>query len=86
VPGLICKGGAEGVLAAALPGGRAVVAKVADGSARPVPLLLAEGLRLLGERGPWDWERVAVLGHGEPVGAVIPAFGTGAHRADGAGT
>jgi len=86
VPGLICKGGAEGVLAAALPGGRAVVAKVADGSARPVPLLLAEGLRLLGERGPWEWERVPVLGHGEPVGAVIPALGTGAHRADGAGT
>lgn len=75
VPGLICKGGAEGVLAAALPGGRAVVAKVADGSARPVPVLLAEGLRRLGQRGPWEWEKVPVLGHGEPVGAVLPAFG-----------
>lgn len=74
VPGLICKGGAEGVLAAALPGGRAVVAKVADGSARPIPVLLAEGLRRLGERGPWAWEKVAVLGHGEPVGHVAPAF------------
>ncbi|WP_420111999.1 asparaginase [Pseudactinotalea sp.] len=75
VPGLICKGGAEGVLAAALPGGRAMVAKVADGSARPVPVLLAEGLRRLGERGPWEWEKVPVLGHGEPVGTVAPAFG-----------
>lgn len=75
VPGLVVKGGAEGVLAAALPGGRAVVAKVADGSQRPVPVVLAEALRLLGERGPWEWARVPVLGHGEPVGSVVAAFG-----------
>ena len=74
VPGLICKSGAEGVLAAALPGGRAVVAKVADGSARPGPVLLAEGLRRLGQRGPWEWETVPVLGHGDPVGTVVAAF------------
>lgn len=74
VPGLVCKGGAEGVVAAALPGGRAIVAKVADGSARPIPVLLAEGLRLLGERGPWAWERVPVLGHGEQVGSVVSAL------------
>lgn len=78
VPGLICKGGAEGVVAAALPGGRAVVAKVADGSARPIPVLLAEGLRRLGESGPWEWEGVPVLGHGEPVGAVVLALGADA--------
>lgn len=75
VPGLICKGGAEGVLAAALPGGRVVVAKVADGSARPVPVLLAAGLRLLGERGSWSWARVPVLGGGDEVGTVVTAFG-----------
>lgn len=74
VPGLVLKGGAEGVLAAALPGGRSVVAKVADGSARPIPVLLAAGLRLLGESGRWDWEHVPVLGHGGEVGAVSAAF------------
>lgn len=72
-PGLICKHGAEGVIAAALPGGRAVVAKIADGNARPAPVLLAEGLRRLGEHGPWEWEKVPVLGHGEPVGSVVAA-------------
>lgn len=74
VAGLVVKGGAEGVLAAALPGGRSVVAKVADGSGRPVPVLLAAGLRLLGESGRWDWEHVPVLGHGGEVGAVSAAF------------
>ena len=74
VDGLICKGGAEGVLAAALPGGRAVVAKVADGSARPVPVLLAAGLRRLGDETRHPWASVAVLGHGERVGSVIAAF------------
>lgn len=75
VPGLVVKGGAEGVLAAALPGGRTVVAKVADGSARPVPVLLAEGLRLLGESRRWSWERVPVLGHGRAAGSVVATFG-----------
>ncbi len=73
VEGLVVKGGAEGVLAAALPGGRAVVAKVADGSARPVPVLLAAGLRALGVDGRWPWADVPVLGHGEQVGAVVAA-------------
>lgn len=74
VDGLICKGGAEGVLAAALPGGRAIVAKVADGSARPVPVLLGAGLRALGDTRAHAWASVAVLGHGERVGSVVAAF------------
>ena len=37
VPGLICKDGAEGVWAAALPDGRAFAAKINDGSARLNP-------------------------------------------------
>lgn len=74
IPGLLVKGGAEGVLAAALPGGRAIVAKVADGSPRPVPVILAQSLRLLGERGPWPWASVPVLGHSRPAGSVIAAF------------
>lgn len=75
VPGLIAKDGAEGVYAAALPDGRAVALKVADGASRPRPVLLAAALRALGERGHWPWSRVQVLGHGEPVGSVLPAFG-----------
>lgn len=81
VPGLIAKDGAEGVYAAALPDGRAVALKVADGASRPRPVLLAAALRALGERGHWPWSRVPVLGHGEPVGSVLPAF-----EADGAGS
>src|SRR5699024_2651353 len=65
VPGLIAKDGAEGVYAAALPDGRAVALKVADGASRPRPVLLAGALRALGVEGEWDWERVPVLGHGE---------------------
>ena len=42
IPGLVAKDGAEGVYAAAMPDGRAVAVKVADGAARArVPLLLA---------------------------------------------
>ena len=74
VPGLIAKDGAEGVYAAALPDGRAVALKVSDGASRPRPVLLAAALRALGERGHWPWARVDVLGHGEPVGSVLPAF------------
>src|SRR5699024_11429530 len=74
VAGLIAKDGAEGVYAAALPDGRAVALKVADGASRPRPVLLAGALRALGVEGEWDWERVPVLGHGEPVGMVQPAF------------
>jgi L-asparaginase II len=73
VDGLACKSGAEGVLAAVLPGRGVVVAKVADGSHRPNPVLLAAGLRTLGVAGAWDWAEVPVLGHGEPVGAVVAA-------------
>lgn len=85
VPGLIAKDGAEGVYAAALPDGRAVALKVADGASRPRPVLLAAALRALGERGHWPWAQVPVLGHGEPVGSVQPAFDGGA-RGDAAGS
>lgn len=73
VEGLACKSGAEGVLAAVLPGRGVVVTKVADGSHRPNPVLLAQGLRTLGVDGAWDWADVPVLGHGEPVGSVVAA-------------
>ena len=72
VPGLICKEGAEGVWAAALPDGRAFAAKLADGSARALPPLLTAALRYWGCDGPVieQWTSVDVLGGGRAVGAV----------------
>ncbi len=77
VPGLIAKDGAEGVLAAALPDGGAVVVKVLDGSSRPLAVLTAAVLRALGATGPAldAVGRAPVLGHGAPVGRVEPLLG-----------
>ena len=75
VPGLIAKGGAEGIHVAAHPDGRAVAVKVADGSERArMPVMLA-ALRSLG----FDVDDVpapAILGHGRPVGEVRALVGT----------
>jgi L-asparaginase II len=75
VPGLVCKEGAEGVWAAALPDGRAFAAKIDDGSARGLGPLLAATLRHWGFDGSVvaRWAEVAVLGGGEPVGAISPS-------------
>jgi L-asparaginase II len=74
VPGLVAKGGAEGVHVAAHRDGRAVAVKVADGSERArLPVLLA-ALRSLG----FDVDGVPVppiLGHGRPVGEVRALVG-----------
>ena len=76
VPGLIAKDGADGVYAAGLPDGGAVALKIADGSARPRAAVLAAALEVAGVAaalvGPVG--RTPVLGHGEPVGAVVPTF------------
>ncbi|GGK82706.1 asparaginase [Mangrovihabitans endophyticus] len=68
VPGLIAKGGAEGVHAVAVPGVGAVALKIADGAMRARMPVLAAGLRRLGVTSPWPGEWV--LGGGEPVGEV----------------
>jgi len=83
VPGLVAKDGADGVYAAALPDGSALAFKVVDGSARPRPAVLAAALRLAGAADVAGVDlaalaalgEVPVLGHGEPVGAVVPAIG-----------
>lgn len=73
IPGLMAKDGAEGVFAAALPDGRAVALKVADGANRPRPPLMRAALRALGvdvsgvRAGAFD---SVLLGHGRPVGEV----------------
>jgi L-asparaginase II len=75
IPGLVAKDGADGVYAAALPDGRAVALKIADGSAQArVPVLIA-ALALLGvdvSEVPESTRRVPVLGHGRPVGELRP--------------
>jgi L-asparaginase II len=72
VPGLVCKEGAEGVWAAALPDGRAFAAKLADGGGRALPPLLAAVLRYWGFAGEAieRWSHVPVLGGGRPVGEL----------------
>jgi L-asparaginase II len=75
VPGLIAKDGAEAVYAAALPDGRAVALKIADGSDRARQVVMVALLRRLGVQAPGLAELAErpVLGHGEPVGAVLAA-------------
>jgi L-asparaginase II len=68
VPGLLVKGGAEGVVAAALPGVGAVAIKIDDGAQRARTPVLLDALRELGVDVPVLEE--LVLGGGEPVGEV----------------
>ena len=72
VPGLVCKSGAEGVQAAALPDGRAVALKIEDGAARARLPVMVAALRLLGVDPP-ALEALAeepMLGGGRVVGCV----------------
>jgi L-asparaginase II len=75
VAGLIAKDGAEGMLAAALPDGRALAAKFTDGTGRGRAPVLATVLRRWGVDGPaiGRWAAVPVLGGGEPVGEIRPS-------------
>ena len=72
-PGLVAKDGAESVYAVGLADGRGIALKVADGGQRARPVILAAALRRLGvESGALEsLERAPVLGHGQPVGAVV---------------
>ena len=82
IPGLLVKGGAEGVHCAALPDGRCVAVKITDGGDRARMPVLVAGLRSIGV--PLDDAASAlldelgtgtVLGGGVPVGTVEPAPG-----------
>jgi L-asparaginase II len=74
IPGLFAKAGAEGVYAVALNDGRAVALKIADGSTRPRPVVMAAALRRLGVDEPVlaDLTRPSVFGGGQPVGEIRP--------------
>lgn len=76
VPGLLAKIGAEGVLAAAVPGVGAVALKIDDGAARARMPVLVSALRRLGVEAPVlvEYADVPLLGGGLPVGAVRPVW------------
>jgi L-asparaginase II len=70
VPGLLVKAGAEGVVAAALPGVGAVAIKIDDGAARARTPVLLDALRELGVSPPAI--SAAITGGDEVVGEVRP--------------
>jgi len=75
VPGLMAKDGAEGVYVAALPDGRAVALKIADGASRARLPVMVAALRSLGVAIDADDLAEPVLGHGRPVGHVRSLVG-----------
>jgi L-asparaginase II len=82
IPGAIGKAGAEACYAVALPDGRAYALKIDDGGSRARPVVMAEALRRSGVAAETGVDaaaldasgRVPVLGAGEPVGELRPAF------------
>jgi L-asparaginase II len=75
-PGLLAKGGAEGVYAAGLPDGRGVAVKIEDGAARARSVVMAEALHRQGITNPTlEHQRTyPVLGGGHPIGSVRPTL------------
>ncbi len=72
--GLVAKDGAESVYAVGLADGRGIAVKVADGGSRASTVVLAAVLRRIGVTDAATLaalEDQPVLGHGEPVGAVV---------------
>ncbi|MEU1178528.1 asparaginase [Streptomyces sp. NPDC005820] len=74
VPGLLAKDGFEGVEVAALPDGRAVAVKISDGANRARIPVAAAALARAGVDPALltEFAGEALLGGGEPVGAVRP--------------
>ncbi|WP_207922784.1 asparaginase [Micromonospora sp. KC606] len=72
VPGALAKVGAEGVIAAAVPGVGAVALKIDDGAGRARMPVLVSALRRLGVEAPVlvEFARLPLLGGGLPVGAI----------------
>lgn len=75
VPGLLAKTGAEGVMAFALPDGRAAALKVEDGARRAIPPVTGALLGHVGVDEPAlaALTHVPVLGVGEEVGEIRPS-------------
>ena len=73
VPGLLVKGGAEGVDAFALADGSAAALKIEDGGARARTPITVAILTALGAQAPADLASVVVRGGGYPVGEIRSA-------------
>lgn len=74
IDGAIAKDGAEAAYAVGLADGTGIAVKVADGSTRAAPVLLAAVLRRIGveaDAALAALEHHPVLGHGQPVGSVV---------------
>jgi L-asparaginase II len=72
VPGIFLKIGAEGVQAAFLPDGRAVVFKVSDGSERAHQVILQSAFEKLGAK--FEVKHPEVLGGGKVIGEIRAAL------------
>ncbi|MEI7547136.1 MAG: asparaginase [Actinomycetota bacterium] len=72
VPGLMAKDGADGVFAAALPDGRAVALKIADGGDRARPAVMISALEAIGidVAAIASQVEVRIMGDGRQVGLV----------------
>jgi L-asparaginase II len=75
VPGLLVKGGAEGVDAFALSDGRAGAVKIDDGAHRGRTPVTVAALRLLGVTVPEELATAPVIGGGAEVGVIRAAGG-----------
>jgi len=73
IPGLLLKGGAEGVDAFALADGSAAALKIEDGNARARTPVTVAILSALGAQPPADLATTVVKGGGHPVGEIRPA-------------
>ena len=72
-PGWIAKGGAEGLLCAAGPGGVGIALKAADGASRGLGPALAAFLSRLGIELPELETQPVANSRGERVGEIVPA-------------
>jgi len=77
VPMLMAKDGADGVFAAALPDGRAIALKIADGGDRARPPVMIAALRALGVdvSAVEGLVQESIMGHGRQVGVVRAVVG-----------
>jgi L-asparaginase II len=74
IPGLLLKGGAEGVDAFALPDGAAAALKIEDGSYRARTPVTVAILARLGAQPPLELSTTVVKGGSDPVGEIRPAW------------
>jgi L-asparaginase II len=72
VPGVLAKGGAEGVIGMAAATGQAVAMKIVDGNPRATTMIALDVLGALGVdvSGATRLREIPVLGGGRPVGAI----------------